>query len=285
MVAVHPLAFTPAGEPHMGAEPLWDLSLFGGQGSATIGPPIFMHRASSPGPTVPRKHHKGENPHETFPVIGASLRYATTALEASVFSAGHLGPGRTAASTRTRARPIRSRRACGTCSRARSSCRFSGERPARSRRAQHLAGQRQRVRVGDAPRRAHRRAARLGDGPPRHRSLRAECAREVAVRSPDRRGIYWLRTEVNERFEPLGAPVLLSGPWLFQLLGFEHVAFVSPASGLQLGLFAEATYTHIPSELSAGYGRSHAVALSAGLHLFGMWMLDGNLRRLNHHHH
>ena len=37
-----------------------------------------MHRASSPGPTVPRKHHKGENPHETSPVIGAALRYDVT---------------------------------------------------------------------------------------------------------------------------------------------------------------------------------------------------------------
>ena len=66
--------------------------MFGGQGSATIGPPVFMHRASSPGPTVPRKHHKGENPHETSPVIGAALRYDVTTFEASIFGAEELGP-------------------------------------------------------------------------------------------------------------------------------------------------------------------------------------------------
>jgi hypothetical protein len=70
----------------------YELSIFAGQGSATIGPPIFMHRASNPGPTVPRKHHKGENPHETFPVVGTSLRVDRTWFEASVFSALELTP-------------------------------------------------------------------------------------------------------------------------------------------------------------------------------------------------
>jgi hypothetical protein len=82
MLAFHPLAGTAGGAASMGSEAHDDLSLFAGQGSATIGPPIFMHRASSPGPTVPRKHHKGENPHETFPVLGASFRCAGTTVEA-----------------------------------------------------------------------------------------------------------------------------------------------------------------------------------------------------------
>jgi hypothetical protein len=46
MVAVHPLAWTAVGAASMMEEPVWDLSLFAGQGSATIGPPVFMHRAS-----------------------------------------------------------------------------------------------------------------------------------------------------------------------------------------------------------------------------------------------
>src|SRR6185312_4174616 len=92
MIAFHPLAGTAGGAANMMREGTYDLSIFGGQGSATIGPPIFMHRASSPGPTVPRKHHKGENPHETFPVLGASFRYGATWLEASVFSGKELTP-------------------------------------------------------------------------------------------------------------------------------------------------------------------------------------------------
>jgi hypothetical protein len=92
MLAFHPLAGTAGGAASMMREGTYDLSIFGGQGSATIGPPIFMHRASSPGPTVPRKHHKGENPHETFPVLGASFRYGATWLEASVFSGKELTP-------------------------------------------------------------------------------------------------------------------------------------------------------------------------------------------------
>src|SRR4029079_7138970 len=93
MIALHPLAGLPGWGPvGMSEEGDYDLSLFFGQGSATIGPPIFMHRASSPGPTVPRKHHKGENPHETFPVIGAAVRYDVTTIEGSIFGAKELTP-------------------------------------------------------------------------------------------------------------------------------------------------------------------------------------------------
>ncbi|HWL88903.1 MAG TPA: hypothetical protein VNO21_24030 [Polyangiaceae bacterium] len=93
MLALHPLAGIDGWHPHaMMEEGPYDLSIFGGQGSATIGPPIFMHRASNPGPTVPRKHHKGENPHETFPVLGAALRVHDTWIEGSAFSAKELTP-------------------------------------------------------------------------------------------------------------------------------------------------------------------------------------------------
>jgi hypothetical protein len=283
MVAVHPLAWTAAGEAHMGAEPLWDLALFGGQGSATIGAPIFMHRASSPGPTVPRKHHKGENPHETFPVIGASLRRAQTTVEASVFSAGHLGPQDSRFYPHPGAPDSFAARVRHVFARA-VEVQISGERlhghdePSawQASASAYAWGVLRDLRVDalldwgmDRP----------DNGPAAHGLLA-----ELAVRSPDRRGITWLRTELNQRFEPPGAPVVVSSPWLFQTLGFEHVAWVSRPSGLQLGLFAEATYGHIPSELSANYGRSQAVSLSAGLHLFGMWMLDGSLRRINHSH-
>lgn len=93
MIALQPLAGIEGWHPEgMMKEGRYDLTVFGGQGSATIGPPIFMHRASNPGPTVPRKHHKGENPHETFPVLGTSLRIEDTWFETSVFSALELTP-------------------------------------------------------------------------------------------------------------------------------------------------------------------------------------------------
>ena len=58
----------------------------------------------------------------------------------------------------------------------------------------------------------------------------------------------------------------------------------SRRSGVQLGLFSEATYTHIPESLAATYGRSQAVALNVGLRLFGMWMLDYQFRPMHHDH-
>ena len=288
MVAVHPLAWLPLGTASMLSEPVWDLSLFAGQGSATIGPPVFMHRASSPGPTVPRKHHKGENPHETSPVIGAALRYDVTTIEASIFGAQELTP----ADSRFYPHPsaptsfaARVRRIVADCV----ELQISGER---LRNPSPLGGDA--VDAWQASASAYLWTA-VGDlrvdalldwgldrpdvGPTAQGGLA-----EVAVRSHDRRVIGWARSEVNQREEPLGAPVEVSTPWFFETAGFEYVGWGSRQSGVQLGIFSEATYTHIPESLAATYGRSQAVALNVGLHLFGMWMLDCQFRPMHHDH-
>ena len=62
----------------------------------------------------------------------------------------------------------------------------------------------------------------------------------------------------------------MSSPWFFQTAGYEHVLFVT--SGLQLGLFAEATAIAIPSSLQSFYGHDAALTVNFGVHLFGMWM-------------
>ena len=94
-----------------------------------------------------------------------------------------------------------------------------------------------------------------------------------------------MRSEINQRVEPPGAPVLVGSPWLFETAGFEYFGWGGRRSGLQLGVFAEATYAHIPESLAPTYGRSQAVSMNVGLHLFGMWMLDGrSLRRMYHDH-
>ena len=89
---------------------------------------------------------------------------------------------------------------------------------------------------------------------------------------------------MNQREEPPGAPVEVSSPWLFETAGFEYVGWGSRVSGMQLGVFSEATYTHIPDSLAPTYGRTQAVAMNIGLHLFGMWMLDCGFRPMHHDH-
>jgi len=32
------------------------------------------------------------------------------------------------------------------------------------------------------------------------------------------------------------------------------------------------------------YGRAQATSMNVDLHVFGMWMLDGSLRRMHHDH-
>ena len=81
---------------------------------------------------------------------------------------------------------------------------------------------------------------------------------EAALRSADRRAVGWMRGEVNQREEPPGAPVEVSSPWLFGTAGFEYVGWGSRASGVQLGVFSEATYTRIPDALAPTYGRREA---------------------------
>jgi hypothetical protein len=285
MISVHPLAWSAIGEASMMQEPRWDLSLFAGQGSATIGPPVFMHRASSPGPTVPRKHHKGENPHETSPVIGAALRDDATTLEASIFGAQELGPD----DSRFYPHP-----AAPTSFAARVRRVFAGVVELQ------ISGERLRNQGNGAPDAWQASASAyylntIGglridalldwglDRPDIGPSAQGALA-EVAVRSPDRRLVGWLRSEVNQREEPPGAPIEISTPWLFETAGCEYFGWGSRVSGIQLGVFAEATYTHIPESLASAYGRTQAVAMNIGLHLFGMWMLDGSLRRMHHDH-
>ncbi len=285
MVAVHPLGWTAAGEASMLHEPLWDLALFAGQGSSTIGPPVFMHRASSPGPTVPRKHHKGENPHETSPVLGAALRHDVTTVEASAFGARELGPG----DSRFYPHP-----AAPTSFAARVRRVIAGQVEAQ------VSAERLRNQGGGEPDAwqlsasayfwrsfgSHRVDALLdwgvdlADGGPSAHGVLAE----LAVRSADRRAVGWARSELNQREEPPTAPVEVSSPWWFETAGFEYVPLGSRGSGIQLGVFAEATYAHIPVALAPSYGRSDAVALTVGLHLFGMWMLDTSLRPMHHDH-
>jgi hypothetical protein len=291
MVAVHPLAGFEGWHP---AAPMvegrFDLSIFAGQGSATIGPPIFMHRASSPGPTVPRKHHKGENPHETFPVIGLSLRLEDTWVEASAFSALELTPqdsrlyphAAAPASLAARVRHVFGRWVEAQVSAERLRDQGQDEPDAYQVSASVYAwggvrGWRLDALLDwavDAP------DAEPGGG--RHTAQGALA--ELAARTPNRRQTLWLRSEINQREESPALGGGVSSPWLFETAGFEHVVAGGEASGLQVGVFAEGTYVDIPSSLRAFYGTGSAVTLNAGLHLFGMWMLDGAFQPMAHHH-
>jgi len=289
MVAFHPLAgvdgWHPAG---MMTEGRFDLSVFGGQGSATIGPPIFMHRASSPGPTVPRKHHKGENPHETFPVLGLSLRLDTTWLESSVFSAKELTPQdsrfyphvASPESAAARVRHVFGRWLEVQTSGERLRNQGSGEPDAWQASASAYAW-------------TNFRGWRLdglldwaidlpdptaGQG----RTTAQGAVGELAARSPSRRQTGWLRSEFNQREESPALGGFVSSPWFFETLGFEHVVVGGTSSGAQVGLFGEGTFISIPSSLHGVYGADVAVTLNVGVHVFGMWMLDGDLRPMTH---
>ncbi len=275
MIAVHPLAG--------GGDPRRDLSLFVGQGSATIGPPIFMHRASNPGPTVPRKHHKGENPHETVPVIGASMHVDDWWIEGSAFGDEELTP----ADSRLYPHPslpasfaARIRRDVNRWL----ELQVSGERLRNQGHGEPDAFQASASAYAYGLVDAWRFDALLDwaiDAPDHEKTAQGALV-EVAARSPDRRTTSWLRSELDQREERSGA---VSSPWLFETLGFERVVIGGETSGLQLGLFAEGTLVSIPESLHAQYGTSAAVTLNAGLHVFGMWMLDGDLSRMMHHHH
>ena len=245
----------------------------------------LMHRASSPGPTVPRKHHKGENPHETFPVLGASFRFHDFWIEGSAFSALELTPDDSrfyphAAAPASFAARLRYH--LGDWA----ELQVSGERLRdqgnggpdawQASASAYLWGSIRGWRVDGLV----DYAVDVPDDDPSANALLGE----VALRSPSRREIFWARSELNQREE---TPVFgggVSSPWLFETIGAEHVFAASPSTGLQLGFFAEATLAHIPDDVQGVYGRDNAVTLDVGLHLFGMWMLDGELRRMEHHH-
>jgi len=286
MVAFHPLAGTVGGAARMGQEGDFDLSLFAGQGSATIGPPIFMHRASSPGPSVPRKHHKGENPHETFPVLGASFRAGATWIEASTFGARELGPADSRwvphpaapESFAARLRHIFAGAVEGQVSAERLRDQGSGE-PDQSQVSASLYGW---TRLRDW------RVDGLADWAiniPKVGGNSNGALIELAARDPLLRNIFWARSEINQREEPASRGGGVSSPWFFETFGAEHVVTSSRHAGLQIGLYGEATYIHIPASLIGGvapyYPTDSAVTLDVGLHLFGMWMLDGAGRRMD----
>jgi hypothetical protein len=291
MIAIHPCAgldgWHPADMMHEGD---YDLAIFGGQGSATIGPPIFMHRASSPGPSVPRKHHKGENPHETFPVLGASLRIGDTWIEASAFSARELTPQDSRFYPHVAAPAsfaARVRRVFGAWI----EVQVSGERlidqgngapdaiqlSASAYAWRNFAGWRLDGLLDWALDR--------DDAVATQSSQQAQALLgELAIRSPNRRETYWLRGEFNQREESPALGGGVSTPWLFGTVGFEQLVAGGRGSGVQIGLFAEGTIVHIPSSLEAFYGTQTAVTLSAGIHLFAMSMLDGDGHRMEHGH-
>jgi hypothetical protein len=291
MLAVHPLAGLDGWHPEgMTQEGPHDLTVFGGQGGATIGPPIFMHRASSPGPTVPRKHHKGENPHETFPVIGLSLRLDSTWFETSVFSALELTPQDSRFYPHVAApesAAARVRHVFGHALEAQ----VSGERLRNQGHGEPDAWQASASAYGWTRVRGWRFDALLDwalDVPDASASGTRATAQgalaELATRTPNRRQTLWLRSEVNQREESPALGGFVSSPWLFETLGFEQVVAGGMTSGLQVGLFGEATLISIPASLQAVYGTDAAVTLNVGVHLFGMWMLDGNLRPMAHGH-
>jgi hypothetical protein len=280
MIAFHPLAGV------TGPNGALDLALFAGQGSATIGPPIFMHRASSPGPTVPRKHHKGENPHETSPVLGTQLRVGSTWLEASAFGDEELTPHDSRFYPHPA--PIRSaaarvRQGIGDLL----ELQVSGERLRDQGHGEPDAWQASASAYawGDVHRFRLDALLDYGVDIPDMGPSASALLFEVAARSPRRRDTLWLRSESLQREESDALGGGVSGLWFFESMGFERVAWSDPTSGLQVGIFGEATYARIPGSLASYYGREDAVTMSLGLHLFGMWMLDGSLRPMSHHHH
>jgi hypothetical protein len=291
MLAVHPLAALDGWHPEsMMKEGRFDLSIFAGQGSATIGPPIFMHRASSPGPTVPRKHHKGENPHETFPVIGAAFRFEDTWVEASAFSGKELTPQDSRLYPHVAAPESfagRVRHTFGDWL----ELQASGERLVDQGQGAPDAFQLSASAYGWRDIEGWRFDGLLDwalDLPDRDATGEKSNAQgalfELAARTPTRRQTLWLRHETDQREEPPAFGGGVSSPWLFETLGFEHVVVGGAVSGLQLGVFGEGTFIHIPASLRDIYGTDSAVTVNVGVHLLGMWMLDGNLRPMRHHH-
>jgi hypothetical protein len=92
----------------------------------------------------------------------------------------------------------------------------------------------------------------------------------------------WARSEFNQREESPALGGFVSSPWFFETVGYEHVVAGGATSGLQMGLFGEGTLVSIPPSLRAMYGTDAAVTLNLGVHLFGMWMLDSDLHRMQH---
>jgi hypothetical protein len=268
LIAVHPF-----GKKRDG----FRATVWGGQGSAPIGPPIFMHRASNPSPTVPRKHHKGENPHETMPVIGATLSYERTHLDVAAFSARE--PARDDSRLIPRPGVPNSFGA-----RLRHEIRDGFEAQVSGERLidQGTEGDSTQLSASVYGRHVGRVVVDvLLDGaidiPSDHHDTPGQVAHrraagalfEVAVRDAALRDTLWSRVEVNQRIEPDGA---VSSPWWFASLGFERLLWVDPASAFGVGPFAEATLVSVPAALESRYGDRLGVTATAGIQGHLMWM-------------
>jgi len=273
------------------------VTLWGGQGSATIGPPVFMHRASNPSPTVPRKHHKGENPHETFPVIGATFEYGGTALDVSAFSAYEFGPDDSRLYPRARAPKsfaARIRQRLWD----RVEIQLSGERlNDQGERFAQVAPGAPVIDVGPEEDAYQLSASIYGrwvgafvfDGlldwavdTPVHRDAGGHGAAyswlaEAAVRTPSLRDVGWVRGEVNDRIESNDT---VTRTWLFGTLGYEHVVWVDPTSVFGVGIFGEITAVHVPATVEAAYGNAWGATTTIGLH--GQWMYMGGASAMHH---
>lgn len=291
------------------------VTFWGGQGSAPIGPPIFMHRTSNPSPTVPRKHHKGENPHETLPVFGATFELGGLAFDAAVFSGYEPGPDD------HRAIPFvgvpksyggRLRYALGGGFEAQVSAVRLVTDDAATQVSASVYGRWVGKWVvdalldGAADAGGHGHPPAEGGGPhpgpgtrtpatPGHRhdpahagehaSTRSSAAlAEVAVRTGSLRDVLWSRVELNQRIEP---DQTRSSPWWFLSLGYEHVLWVDPSSVVGLGFFGETTYVVVPESVAPFYGDRTGVTVTAGMRAQLMMMSDHRQtgQQDEHHHH
>jgi hypothetical protein len=270
-------------------------TLWGGQGSAPIGPPSFMHRASAPSYAVPRKHHKGEMPHESFPVIGATLEYGGTSLDIAAFSAKEPGPD----DSRLRPYPAAPgsfgarlrQRIGGTFEAQLSGAWLGSEGPHQGTQlSASIYGRWVDKFVIDAlldgavslPSGPHVHAGDdVGPTPDPHAghaghehlmfpsSPSAGVLAEATIRSGSLRDVLWSRMELNQRVEPRGDR---SSPWWLTSLGYERVVWVDPLSVLALGVFGEATYVVVPSSLREIYGDRTGITATAGLMGHFMYM-------------
>lgn len=264
-----------------GADTVFRATLWGGQGSSTIGAPVFMHRASNPSPNVPRKHHKGENPHETFPVIGATFQHRGSVLEGAAFSGGEPGPNDSRIPPRAglpKSFSLRFRQSVGELFEFQTSAQYLTEQGGDHADTWQVSTSAYGRYVGkvvvdwlldgaiDMPVTA---AAGHGDhGLKSHDPARGFLV-EVAVRSASLRDVGWTRIEINDRVEPDHA---LSRHWFFGTLGYERVVWVDPSSVVGIGLFGEGTLVRVPTTLLDRYGDRWGMTLTGGLHGQLMWM-------------
>ena len=282
-------------------------TLWGGQGSAPIGPPIFMHRTSTPSHAVPRKHHKGENPHETLPVLGATLEIGGTALDFAVFSARDLHPSDVRYYPRFDAPTsyaARLRQSMGGTYEAQISALRLADTGAHdgTQLSASIYGRAVEKRyvldalldfAVDVP-----DAGTSGEelepyGAPfpitaqsfahgQHGTNNAAAAlAEVALRDATLRDMGWARVEMNQRREPGGA---VTGPWMFTTLGYERLVWVAPESTFGLGLFAEATHVIVPRALEGLYGDRTGVTTTVGMMGHFMFMPEHLGHGSGHHH-